>query len=541
MKSIRMKITVAIVICSLITTSIISLLSISDTRELSNAAAEKELVLTCENTGEEINALISRIEQSVDTLSDIAMRRLDFPKFKNNSAYESNYTNELLEDFYTFAEHTDGAITAYIRYNPEFAEPTSGIFLTRNDTQSAFDSVTPTDFSMYDPSDAAHVGWYYIPVANKAPLWMDPYLNANINVYMISYVVPLYENSTSVGILGMDIDFGQLTSLVDNAIAFNTGYSFVVSSTGNVLYHNDIASGTDLATYNDGELSCVKDFVLDTTNQGKTLQYSYNGEEKYLAYVELKNGMKLVLTAPLEEITADIVPYVEELTNSAVQIQTVQNSNEVIFKTGSLSVEQRDALNRMLMDNFAVDEKLITSETISSTISSEMQRDAIVSVIIATVCMLIYIWFRFKDIRFAGSAVLALLHDVLVVLAFYAAAKVSVGNTFIACMLTIVGYSINATIVIFDRIRENLVEMPKESLEEVVNRSITQTLSRSLFTSLTTFFMVAALCIFGATNLVEFALPLMAGIICGTFSSICLTGPIWYLLRKYFVKKESED
>lgn len=304
MKSIRMKITVAIVICSLITASIISLLSISDTRELSNAAAEKELVLTCENTGEEINALISRIEQSVDTLSDIAMRRLDFPKFKNNSAYESNYTNELLEDFYTFAEHTDGAITAYIRYNPEFAEPTSGIFLTRNDTQSAFDSVTPTDFSMYDPSDAAHVGWYYIPVANKAPLWMDPYLNANINVYMISYVVPLYENGTSVGIIGMDIDFGQLTSLVDKAIAFDTGYSFVVSSTGSVLYHKEIESGTDLAEYNGGELTSVKNFVLDASKQGETLRYSINGEEKYLSYVELKNGMKLVLTAPVEEITA---------------------------------------------------------------------------------------------------------------------------------------------------------------------------------------------------------------------------------------------
>ena len=305
MKSIRMKITVAIVICSLITASIISLLSISDTRELSNAAAEKELVLTCENTGEEINALISRIEQSVDTLSDIAMRKLEFSKFKNNNEYVTNYTNELLEDFYTFAEHTDGAITAYIRYNPEFTEPTSGIFLTRNDTQSAFDSVTPTDFSMYDPSDLAHVGWYYIPVANKAPLWMDPYLNANINVYMISYVVPLYENGTSVGIIGMDIDFRQLTALVDDSIAFDTGYSFVVSSTGSVLYHKEIESGTDLAEYNSGELASVKEFVLNASNQGKTLQYSLNGEEKYLAYVELDNGMKLVLTAPVEEITAE--------------------------------------------------------------------------------------------------------------------------------------------------------------------------------------------------------------------------------------------
>ena len=305
MKSIRMKITVAIVICSLITASIISLLSISDTRELSNAAAENELVLTCDNTGREINALISRIEQSVDTLTDIAMEKMDFSKFKNNNAYVEEYTNGLLAEFFTFAEHTDGAITAYIRYNPEFTEPTSGIFLTRNNTQSAFESVTPTDFSMYDPSDAAHVGWYYIPVANKAPLWMDPYLNANINVYMISYVVPLYENGTSIGILGMDIDFGQLTSLADKAMAFDTGYSFVVSSAGNVLYHKDIESGTDLEEYNGGELSPVKNVVLDSSNQGKTLQYSYNGEDKYLSYAELGNGMKLVLTAPLDEIKAD--------------------------------------------------------------------------------------------------------------------------------------------------------------------------------------------------------------------------------------------
>lgn len=305
MKSIRIKITVAIVVCSLITASIISILSISDTRELSNTAAENELVLTCDNTGREINALISRIEQSVDTLTDVAMEKMDFSKFQNNNAYVEEYTNGLLQEFITFAEHTDGAITAYIRYNPEFTEPTSGIFLTRNDTQSAFDSVTPTDFSMYDPSDAAHVGWYYIPVANKAPLWMDPYLNANINVYMISYVVPLYENGTSVGILGMDIDFGQLTALADNAVAFDTGYSFVVSSGGNVLYHKEIASGTDLAEYNGGELSSVKDFVMDSSNQGKTLQYSYNAKDKYLSYVELGNGMKLVLTAPVEEIKAD--------------------------------------------------------------------------------------------------------------------------------------------------------------------------------------------------------------------------------------------
>lgn len=184
---------------------------------------------------------------------------------------------------------------------------------------------------------------------------------------------------------------------------------------------------------------------------------------------------------------------------------------------------------------------MITSETISSVISDEMKSDTIIAVAIAIVCMLIYIRIRFSDIRFGISSVVALLHDVLVVLAFYAVARVSVGNTFIACMLTIVGYSINATIVIFDRIRENMAEMgTRADLKDVVNKSITQTMSRSIFTSLTTFVMVAALYILGVTSIRDFALPLMVGIVCGTYSSVCLAGGLWYVLRKKFPPKIEE-
>ena len=356
MKSIRMKITAAIVVCSLIAASIISLLSISNARDSATAAAEKELVLTCSNTAEEINALISRIEQSVDTLSDIALDSLDFAKFKNNNAYVEEYTNGLLDDFYTFAEHTDGAITAYIRYNPEFTEPTSGIFLTRNDTQSAFDSVTPTDFSMYDPEDAAHVGWYYIPVANKAPIWMDPYLNENINVYMISYVVPLYVDGTSVGIIGMDIDFGQLTGLADKASAFETGYSFLVSSTGSIVYHKEVASGTDLAEYNGGELAEVKPFVLDSANVGKTLEYTLHGDEKYLAYVEIGNGMKLVLTAPLGEIEADANALSTQILSflavgiviSSTIARPIKRVTEIIQQTSRLNFQKAADIDKVM-------------------------------------------------------------------------------------------------------------------------------------------------------------------------------------------------
>lgn len=262
-------------------------------------------------------------------------------------------------------------------------------------------------------------------------------------------------------------------------------------------------------------------------NTGDALNYS----------LEFKGGTATTVTFDksytLEEINSEMVPLIESTTGSAVQIQTVQGSNEVIFKTVSLDVDQRQALNQMFVDNFGVDETLITSETISSTISNEMKSDTILAVAVAIICMLIYIRFRFSDIRFGVSSIACLLHDVLVVITFYALARVSVSNTFIACLLTIVGYSINATIVIFDRVRENMAVMTKkDDLQDVVNHSITQTLSRSLFTSLTTLVMVGALYIWGVTSIRDFALPLMVGIICGAYSSVCIAGALWYVLRK---------
>lgn len=235
----------------------------------------------------------------------------------------------------------------------------------------------------------------------------------------------------------------------------------------------------------------------------------------------------------IEEIDDRIIPVVEEATGDRnVQAQKVAGSNQIIFKTTTLDLDTREALNQAMVDNFQADESLITFENISSTVSSEMRMDAIVAVITATVLMLLYIWFRFKDIRFATSAVLALLHDVLIVALFYAVARISVGNTFIACILTIFGYSINATIVIFDRIREELKLSPKnEALDSIVNRSITQTLTRSIYTSLTTFITIAVLFVMGVSSIREFALPLMVGVVCGAYSSVCITGSLWYVMK----------
>jgi len=240
----------------------------------------------------------------------------------------------------------------------------------------------------------------------------------------------------------------------------------------------------------------------------------------------------------LDRISKEVVPVVESVTGEAgTQTQKVEGSNEVIIKTRTLSVDEREKLNSALAQNFGVDAEKITAESISGAVSSEMKKDAVVATVIATILMLLYIWFRFKDFRFATSSVLALVHDVLVVIAFYALLRWSVGSTFIACILTIVGYSINATIVIFDRIRENKEILPRATKEEIINTSVTETLTRSIYSSLTTFIMIFVLFIMGVSSIREFALPIMVGIVAGTYSSVFLSSIFWYIFSNRFDKK----
>ena len=272
--------------------------------------------------------------------------------------------------------------------------------------------------------------------------------------------------------------------------------------------------------------------VIHHQTDGTSLNYALDFSGGTATTVTFNEDMDI------KKIDSDVTPVVEEVTGDKnVQPTKVVGTNQVVIKTRTLSQEEREKLSEALVEKFDIDDSLTTTESISATVSSEMRRDAIVAVIVATICMLLYIWFRFKDVRFASSAVLALLHDVLIVLTFYAVSRTSVGNTFIACMLTIVGYSINATIVIFDRIRENMHGSKNPSnLPEIVNDSIMQTLTRSIYTSFTTFVMVAVLYVMGVSSIREFAAPLMVGVICGAYSSVCITGALWLVMRQHIKK-----
>ena len=304
MKTIRKKIISGILMCSLLTTVITGALAMINSTQMEGSNSRQKMQLWAEMEALELNSVISEIEQSVETLSDVLMNGFDYASFVKNMNYADDYTKQISQVIDAFGEKTNGAITAYIRYNPQYSRPTSGYFITRSSVESEFESVVPTDFSMYDEEDAEHVGWYYTPVKAGRAIWMDPYLNANINVYMISYVVPLFaQDGTSIGIVGMDIDFSQITNLVDSLSFFETGYAFFANESGAVVHSKNVENGTQISSL-DPSLAGIEELFRDDKNQGETFSYSVRNVKKHLVYYNLDNGMKLVLAVPDSEIYA---------------------------------------------------------------------------------------------------------------------------------------------------------------------------------------------------------------------------------------------
>lgn len=305
MKSVRTKLIASILICSLFTSVLIGVIAISNSVRTAGKDAMTMMQLTGQKKTEEINSTIQKIEQSVDTLSEVAMSNFDYDSFRQSKDYADTYTETVQQAVLDFADHTKGAVTAYLRYNPDYSNPTSGVFAQRQSVDSELQCLTPTDFSMYDESDVEHVGWYYLPVQAKEAIWMSPYMNENINIYMISYVVPLFaEDGTSIGIVGMDIDFSQITDLVDETKVYQSGYAFLTDASAAVMYHKNADEGTKLSDL-DSSLSKSEDFIGDDGNQGKMMDYSYKNVNKKFAFYNLDNGMKIVLTAPVSEIYAE--------------------------------------------------------------------------------------------------------------------------------------------------------------------------------------------------------------------------------------------
>ncbi len=301
MRSIKARILAAVIVCTLLTSLICGGVSIINSRKTVYQDSQKEMRYACANQAAELNAQMSRVEQSVNTAYNVVLQQLtDVQAFRTDKAYVDAFTAIMEQMLYEIGGNTEGALTAYIRYNPEFTEPDSGVFWSRSSDAENFEALVPTDFSMYSPDDLEHVGWYYIPVKNGKPTWMSPYLNSNINVYMVSYVIPIVIDGESIGIIGMDIDFDKFTKTVDSATVFETGFAFLSNADGTIAYHKTIEAGTAVAQIDESDV--IAGALADPASEGQPINYTYQGELKDMCYQTLTNGMKYVLTAPESEM-----------------------------------------------------------------------------------------------------------------------------------------------------------------------------------------------------------------------------------------------
>lgn len=303
MRSIKTKIFLSIILSSILIALFVGSAGIFNSTTMSKENSKEKIELTCENEANELNLKISKIQLSVNTLAKISTDSLgDVNKFFSDSNYLNDYQSRIEPIAKQFGNNTDGAMTFYIRFNPKYTPPTSGIFYSRENTKDSFKKLVPTDFTKYDPSDTNHVGWYYTPIKNGKATWLEPYLNSNVNVYMISYVVPIFKNGQTIGVVGMDIDFNQIKNIVKGTKVYDTGYSFLLDEKGNFMIHPKYNIQNNLNTVDNGALKGVFDEINKNKESKTPYSYTFTSIKKELSYRKLSSGWTIVLAAPESEI-----------------------------------------------------------------------------------------------------------------------------------------------------------------------------------------------------------------------------------------------
>lgn len=302
MKSIQTKFIVLILSCVLLSSVVIGGAGIINAQRVIDGDSAQMMNLLCSQRASELDALFSRIEQSVKALSAYALEQLDsIERLIGDHDYLDTYIEQLENVAVNAAENTEGALAVYIRFNPELMTPTSGIFWTRTAQSSHFQKLFPTDLSRYAPTDTDHVGWYYIPVEHGKALWMDPYFNENLGIKMVSYVIPIYRDNKTLGVVGMDIDFSVIEDEVEDIKIYDSGYGFLADTDGQVMYHYEYGMGAAMGSLDESLIPVVAEMARQSS--GDTLfSYAWKGDTKAMAFRTLNNGMCLAVTAPMKEI-----------------------------------------------------------------------------------------------------------------------------------------------------------------------------------------------------------------------------------------------
>lgn len=331
MKSIQTKFILLILSCVLLSSIIIGGAGVLNSKRVVDKDSSQIMNLECSEKAKELDAMLSRIEQSVETLAVYSLDQMEsLDRLKNDNVYMEEYTKRLESVVVNAASNTEGALAVYVRYNPDFAPPTSGLFWSKTAKDGSFKQLVPTDFSRYSPEDIEHVGWYYIPVKSGKAIWMTPYLNQNIDVEMISYVIPLYKNNETIGVVGMDIEFSIITDIVEDMAIYKTGYAFLSDKEANVMYHQEIPIGSYMGNVDQSLIPVIKE-LGNGTSGSSLFTYEYKGLEKKMAFRSLSNGMRLAVTAPVSEIDNEKNRLITQIMVSVVLILIISVALTVLL------------------------------------------------------------------------------------------------------------------------------------------------------------------------------------------------------------------
>lgn len=323
MKSIQTKFITLILSCILLCSTVIGGAGIINAEKVVDKDTAQLMNYSCSEMASELDALLSRIEQSVKTLTDFTNEHLEsVERLKNDETYLQDFTKQLESVAVNAANNTEGAVAVYVRYNPDFAPPTSGLLWSKTDLNGSFQQLVPTDFSKYSATDIEHVGWYYIPVKNGKASWLAPYSNENLNIHMISYVIPIYKANETIGVVGMDIDFTMIEDLVNNVRIYDNGYAFLTDENGYVMCHKTYPFGSQMSSV-DKSLMPLVDELENGTSGSSLFSYSDHNEAKKMAFRTLRNGMRLAVTAPLKEIDKSKNTLLLQIVISVILIATL--------------------------------------------------------------------------------------------------------------------------------------------------------------------------------------------------------------------------
>lgn len=301
MKGIKLKIMAAIILCSIVAGVGVGSVSIYRSIGMLKDYSNRNMSLLAESKANELNVTINQIEASVNGLSVSILSLLDdLNKFQNKPGYVKEYQEKIRPIAQAFANDTKGAMAFYVRFNPAYTESTSGIFHADTDGDGTIEQLVPTDFSQYDPSDLKHVGWYYIPIKAGKATWLDPYRNENIHTDMISYVVPLFKDGEPVGIVGMDVNFDRIKSLVQSIKPFDNSYGALINKAGQFLIHPEYIQSDSLSKFNPSLFKTMQDQESSVTD---TLLGDRN---MLVSHKRLSNGQTLLVVSPTSEIYEDV-------------------------------------------------------------------------------------------------------------------------------------------------------------------------------------------------------------------------------------------